>query len=162
MIIFTPNTVIKSADMNLNFAQVTALENLPMASVLRSTAQTIGNGAITAVSFDTQTYDTGDCWAIGDPTKFYAPSTGYYALFGHITYTANATGRRAILIDINGTTKDWSSLMPAGGAYTQAVNTYEEYYMTAGQYARIMAWQDSGGNLDTVASRVNGWFKRVQ
>jgi hypothetical protein len=48
MIIFTPNTVIKSADVNVNFAEVTDIKSGWISYTPTWTNLTVGNGTVTA------------------------------------------------------------------------------------------------------------------
>jgi len=79
MIIFTPNTVIKSTEVNSNFSEAidsTAHTNNYKFSARRSTAQT-PNGA--AIVFNTELFDTNSNYDITNG-RYTAPVTGYYQI----------------------------------------------------------------------------------
>jgi hypothetical protein len=78
MIIFTPNTVIKSTEVNSNFSEsldVTKFTNNYRFSVYRNAAWNVANNAYAKVVFDTELFDSNNDFATGTYT---APVAGYY------------------------------------------------------------------------------------
>jgi len=98
MIIFTPNTVIKSTEVNSNFSEsldVTKFTNNYRFSVYRSAAWNAGNNTYAKVVFDTEIFDTNNNFASGTYT---VPVTGYYQLNACLSIGTNTgTGTIAAL-----------------------------------------------------------------
>ena len=68
----------------------------------RNAAQSIPNGAYTAVSFDGEIFDSGSVWTAGaNQSKLFAPVTGKYLITGFVGWLANATNLRECYIAIN-------------------------------------------------------------
>lgn len=59
------------------------------ARITRSTTQSITVNTDTAISFDTEVIDDSSFWAAGNPTRFTAPSAGWYSLAGTVKWPAN-------------------------------------------------------------------------
>jgi hypothetical protein len=125
--------------------------------VIRSTNQTIGNSAFTAVSWSSAPRNVNTLWAVGNPTRLTVPTGqgGLYFLQGGFIFAVNATGARQILVRLNGDSvngyrRSSNTNAVAGSFFTEvAFSTYLE--LVAGDYVEVMAWQNSGGNLDLVA-----------
>ncbi len=82
MIIFTPNTLIKSTEVNANFTEsldVTAHNNPYKASARVSATQNINDITITIIAFDTEEFDTNNNFNnTAGNYDYTAPVTGYY------------------------------------------------------------------------------------
>src|SRR5688572_25862554 len=72
--------------------------------VARTSNQTIATSTSTAISFDSEIYDDGGFWAIGNPTRLTAPVDGYYEVWACVRWANNATGRRLLFYKKNATT----------------------------------------------------------
>jgi hypothetical protein len=86
-------------------------------------------------------------------TRFYAPVTGTYDCKGQISYAADASGRREIWIEANGT-DEWNRVRvpTVGSSAATAIMTTADIYLVAGEYVILYGRQSSGGSLD-VSSR---------
>ena len=123
--------------------------------VYRSTTQTISNATSTAISFDTEVYDHGNLWAIGNPTRLVAPVNGIYLVTVGIEWVANATGTRFLFFKKNGTT----DLGPSHGQIGVATNDNQnrqvnstQVKLAATDYVEVIVNQGSGGNLNLNSS----------
>lgn len=119
------------------------------ARVIRTTDQTIGNNAVTAISFGVATYNHGrGLWVIGSPTRVTAVIPGVYSFTGAIRYAANATGLRSALLRANGSTlfSAASEGNPSGTNDTPVV-VAGEFELAAAEYVELTAYQNSGGDL---------------
>jgi hypothetical protein len=130
--------------------------------VIRTTNQSINNNSVTAISFDTETYDEGrGLWVIGSPTRITAVIAGIYAFSGVLRYDANSTGERAILVRVNGAT-----LVASGGEGNPSATNDSRcdvagaINLAASDYLELCAYQNSGGalNAQAQASYAN-WFE---
>ena len=96
MIIFTPNTVISSTNVNANFADsidVTKHTNPYKAGARLSGDQTINDNTVTLIAFDTEDYDpNGDFDNTAGNYKYVVPVTGYYQVNANVQII-DATGK---------------------------------------------------------------------
>jgi len=127
------------------------------ARVYNSLDQSIGAGTTTAVSFDSERFDTSDlhgvavCSAANDKCRLYAPVAGLYLATGHAVWASNATGFRILQIRLNGGLPLASDhRLATAGATSHSVATVTR--LTATDYVDLAAWQNSGGSLNIVAS----------
>lgn len=129
--------------------------------VTKSTTQSIANATYTAVTFNTEDYDTD---AIHDNvtnnTRFTIPSgkSGKWLISGVVAFASNATGFRFVRLYKNGT----AFIVPAGippvnGDTTQLAFSYIHTF-TAGDYMEVFVYQNSGGNLNIAGSDTNVQF----
>lgn len=122
------------------------------ASVYRSTSQSILNNTTTAISMDTELFDTDSYWSATAPTRLTLPATGYYSLYGNGHWDANGTGRRNSAFYLNGGATGYGGLSFAPNS---AVPTYQLattlIHGTAGDYWEFKVLQTSGGSLNYVA-----------
>ena len=131
------------------------------AHVKNSANLTIASGAASALTFDTNTYDSDSYHStVSSTSRLVAPVNGYYALGGSVSYspTGNA-GNISISIRINGTTTLAPVEYPilATGVAGSSQSTGTVYKMAAGDYAEVMVAQTTGVNQ--TANAVEGWIQ---
>jgi hypothetical protein len=111
-------------------------------------------GNYLAITFNSE---RSDSYAMHDtstnPSRITVPIAGWYYVGGHLRFTANATGIRQIAIRFGGSTyiAIHSDNNP-DGTYTSVLSVSTVYYLTASDYVELVAFQNSGGNLDIVAT----------
>lgn len=124
------------------------------ARVRRSTNQTISNATMTAISFDTERWDTDTIWDAGQPTRLTCKTAGAYLITGHVCWDNNTGGTyRLATIRLNGTTE---LARQAGvlSAYGEAsVSTI--YKLAVNDYVELCVYQDSGG--DRTLEAIQAW-----
>jgi hypothetical protein len=133
------------------------------ARVTRSNAQTIATGNWYALSFDTETYDTGSYWSAGAPTRLTVPGTGYYLIIGRNGFAAHGTGNRGIAFRKSGTTdvaSYFGANLGAGSGCDQLLVSMQP--LSAGDYLELMVFQASGGNLNTLTGTDKPEFSIVR
>jgi len=119
--------------------------------VFNSTTQNISNATNTAITFNSESYDTNSYHDTSSNTsRLTVPTTGYYRFEGVIFVDINATGGRYLEIKKNGT----GIQAVETGASTQAsVATslvfHAQLSATAGDYFELFLYQTSGGTLNT-------------
>ena len=115
----------------------------------------VNGGVGTLLTFNTEQRDDGGLHSTTLNTgRLTAPVDGWYQISGCVFWTANATGIRYLQININ-TVPIATVTMPGSavaGANYQVISTL--YYMTSGQYAELLGYQDSGGALNITVSDV--------
>lgn len=114
---------------------------------------TITTGTETLVTFDTEIYDTS---AYHDnstnPSRFIAPTTGYYLFVASANWQADAAGIRYIHVQKNaagsssggtGCGQSWSAPAASGPTIHQVSGVVQ---MTAGDYLELFVYQSTGGS----------------
>ena len=129
-------------------------------SVFASAAQSLANGTLTVIAFDSEYFDTNsmhDNATNNSRITIPASQGGKYLLSANIVYAPNATGFRQFFIRINGGNNFYSASNPVIPAYASWPN-YVAYSfvldLAAADYVEIFGSQNSGGALN-----VNGGDK---
>jgi len=160
-------TVATTSEMNSFFRDpINFLLNKPAAQVYSAAVQSIPNTTATALTFDTERFDTDPDGVGGHSTsvntsRYTARYPGWYHVSGRYTYAANATGFRAVSIAVNGTGMPETLAFGSTptGALTQHVATDGDVFLNVGDYVELLAQQTSGGALNTDTG--NGAFPRM-
>ena len=124
------------------------------ARAFNSAAQVIPTGAATPITFDSERFDTDGIHSVLlNTSRLTAQTAGKYCIFGNIFYQGNATGFRQTNIELNGTSVpiafvDHINLNAT--AVFQIVSC--NYQLAIGDYVELVAFQNSGGNLNSVAN----------
>lgn len=131
--------------------------------VSKSANQTIATGTgFTILTFDTEAYDTDAFHApVTNNSRLTIPSTGYYIFTAQITWGVNSLGFRTLRLYKNGVAAGIGGFsvetVPSATGDQNGVSAVLS--CTAGDYFEIGCRQNSGGNLDVLASGGNGtWF----
>lgn len=142
---------VTAAEWNSNVRDaVNFLLNPDAAQSYQSAAQSIPNGADTAVALDTNEINVNGMWATGANTKFTAANAGTYRCSGQVTFTSNANGLREAFFRVNGSTvlKRPVYSPPNTNTFT-ATAPAVRIHLNAGDYVELCAYQNSGGALNT-------------
>ena len=138
---------------------VTDVNNLIVpasAGVYNTGNVSLNNTTFTRLSFTTAAWDTDSMKGAGTVTGLSITTTGLYLVTAYKLFDTNATGTRALLIDV-GTS---SSVTSARGATTgQPTNaSYADVTismvvsLTAGDTLQLFGWQNSGGALNVLGA----------
>ncbi len=130
-----------------------------------SSVQTLTNNTTTAISWDVADYDTdGTIWTIGNPTHLIVP-TGYTwaKVSAQIAFTVNATGFREIFLEKNDATVTGHGLDSQPGNVNANPGQICQFttcwlQVVAGNTFRVLAFQNSGGNLDVLTITDYTWI----
>lgn len=123
------------------------------ARVYGSVNQSIANDTNTALSFDTERYDTdGYHESVTHPTRLTAPTTAKYLIGINVKMTGDAGGsERDVYLMVNAT--DFIAYdVELPSAANQYFSIMTEWAMTAGDYVETYVYQDSGSPLDVEQS----------
>lgn len=115
----------------------------------------IGSSAWTAITFDTNDWDTGGIHSTSvNTSRFTIPRAGKYVISGTYVIAASTTGSRYIAIAVNGTRKLNVPQKPDKSADgTNDGHTLSDILnLNAGDYVELMVFQDSGGSLNVIAN----------
>lgn len=78
---------------------------------------------------------------------------GWYLITGHAVFEANATGFRRLGLRVDGSAYiAATNHVAASGSEASYLTVSTLYYLAASSYVELMAYQNSGGNLDITAS----------
>lgn len=155
-ITFTAGAVLTAAQLNTNLRDAINFIIAPPYAVLRQTsAQAISSATWTGLTFDVEDLDRdGMHSTTSNTSRATAVTAGYYAIKGALLFTANGTGNRGLVVQVNGSASNrygkvqWPGF--AGGS--AGLLTSRELYLNVGDYAEIACNQTSGGSLNTVVT----------
>ncbi len=150
---------MSSADGDL-IRRVTELERMAQmrpdravasgARVYNSAAISIDTNTSTALTFDTERYDTSAYHTAGG-SRLTAPATGYYLIIGNVRWASNATSYRQIGIQLNGGSFIAFAISPpASTVIVQTISTV--YLLDVNDYVELAVRQDTGGALNVDAT----------
>lgn len=153
ILLYNDSDIVKLYEVNNSTSQVslTTLPNSITARVTHSTTQSISNITDTALSFDTERYDTD---VIHDTatnnSRLTCKTGGTYLIIAQVGFAANATGIRQVKILLGGTTIIALDLRSSAGAVFQTrVTAATQYPLGVNDYVEAFVYQDSGGSLNT-------------
>lgn len=129
------------------------------ARVYNSAAQSISNATDTALSFDTENYDTDTIHDNStNPSRLTCTTGGKYIIEGMATFAANATGVRTISIKLNGTTVLATQTIPSLSTGTVPISIHTVYSLVATDYVELIVNQTSLGSLNANNGEGVTWF----
>ena len=116
----------------------------------------IGNAAWTALTFDSERWDSrGLHSVVANTGRFTILVPGLYSIGGSALFATDGTGVRAGAIRLNGAAGTYitrSGAFDVGGVAGGSVNPSTQYRLSATDYVEFMVYQNSGGNLNVTAS----------
>lgn len=131
----------------------TFLAVVPAARVHHNAAQTLTNNTAAALSMNSERYDTNVIHDnVTNNTRLTCKTAGKYSIQGCVSFTANGTGVRQLELFLNGTTIIGLVLVPGVAATVVVLNVTCDYNLAVNDYVELRAYQNSGGNLDTVVA----------
>jgi hypothetical protein len=152
----TPRTwvsgdVLTAAQMNQDVRDnVSFLANPPACRVYNSASIVVANTTWTALTFDTERYDTAAMHSTASNTsRLTAPVAGLYLITGHIAWGNNAVGERLVAIRHNDATDIANvSLFGTAGSTSSLMKTVSTVWkMAASDYVELRVYQSAGGSL---------------
>lgn len=171
----TPRTWVTNETVTASLLNTHVRDNVawvatdaPCCNVHNSANIAIVTATTTALTFDSERYDTGGCHStVTNTGRITVPTGGggKWRFSANVVFAANATGYRQLGIRINGTTNIAYVSLPAVNGDVTILNVSCEYAMSAGDYAEVLVYQNSGGNLNVTAvnnyspSFQGSWFR---
>lgn len=117
--------------------------------VYNTAAIVLTTGVAKVLTFDSERWDTASIHSTSANTsRLTAPIFGLYAGVGHVRFAASAVGIREISVSVNGATTIAIQDVPALAAGVTIMSIPFEYELAAGDYVELVAFQNSGGNLN--------------
>lgn len=139
---------------------LTDVETFSGARVTRTSNQAITNATETAISFDSEDYDTDSYHeAVTNPSRLTVPATGYYSIQGMCRWAGTANGgERSGHIIVNGgstpAARICSSSIPPDASAPTCHAFACTAHLTAGDYVEMRVYQASGATLSIDVSSV--------
>jgi len=135
------------------------------AYVYNGSGQAIASGSPTALTFDSEIYDIGDLHStVTNTSRITIPKggdTGLWVLTAQVSWPANVTGSRMIVIRRgDGGVFAKSQIPPSPGAGNKTIHSVTAFVESPapGDYFEAVVTQDSGGSLTTDAGSSNTFF----
>ena len=132
------------------------------ASVYRSTTQSIANATATALTYNTESYDT-DAFhdTVTNNTRMTVPAgkAGKYLITSTTYFTNNATGQRIAYIYKNGASVFGTTVVGASASVDVAVLLSYVINLAVADYVEIFAYQNSGGALNVFGASDQSSFQ---
>lgn len=127
----------------------------PSCRIFNSASQSPANITETALTFDSERFDTDNMHSTSVNTSRITINTaGLYSIAGMMSWAANGTGIRQIGIRLNGATYVALVLVASSGAGAATLmNVGTLYRFAVNDYVELVGYQSSGGAL---AVAVNG------
>jgi hypothetical protein len=125
------------------------------ARVYHNANQSISHASLTALAFNNERFDSGGFHDTATNNSRLTVPTGLdgkYLIFGSVRWATSATGYRELSIRLNGTiliAVDARGAAPTYGTYVTISGIYD---LSAGDYAELIVYQESGGGALNVES----------
>jgi len=142
-----------TASTGLKWATPSSTPTLSGCRAIKNALQSIPNATYTAVTFTgTDTFDTNAFHDTStNPSRITIPTggTGYYSIYGMITWVTAANHLGFARLRKNGTDYLGSHMIGTGNAAWQASQFLSDVqYLTAGDYVELLAYQNLGSAID--------------
>lgn len=125
-----------------------------------ASAVTVQHNATAVLSYDTTDFNIGGVFSATQPTRMTAPVAGRYLIIASVRWYPNASGRRTIALEVNGTAAQIARTNVSAYSTTASLSPEQTaqtiYKLNAGDYVEVWAYQDSGGPLDLMTGVDNG------
>lgn len=133
----------------------------------KSVGQTVTTATDTDVTWDVEEFDVGGLHStVSNTDRITIPAggDGLWLFQAQIAFPANAAGiRGARLTPSTGVHVYMGTATVAGSStYAPQLHVQRLWRMTAGQHMRVIAYQNSGGDLDVEGNNGISWFSAVR
>ena len=140
--------------INTDISNLTTANPLivPFARVYNNANISINNNTTTALTFNSERWDTDNIHSTSTNTgRLTCKTAGVYNISASVQFESNATGTRAITILLGGTTVIGSDQRLAANVATTC-NLSIDYVFAVNDYVEVQVYQNSGGALNVVAT----------
>lgn len=127
------------------------LQSPPKCKPYQTVAQSLPNGSLTTITFDTTEFNPYLMWDAGLPTRVTAKYAGYYFISGGVAFVLNTASYRYTRIAVNGTTitDGNTAVAPVPSISTRVPARSTITYLDVDDYVELSGQQASGGALNT-------------
>jgi len=146
----------KAAQASPQFTAGAVWQAVPQARVYNSASISIANGTTTALTFDSERWDTGATSeqhsTSSNTGRLTCQRAGLYQVGVALNFDASGTGSRVVALRLNGATTIAEDGKPAlAGGYGTAFAVVTDYRLAVGDYMDVVVLQNSGGSLNVLA-----------
>lgn len=123
----------------------------PKAKVQRTSDQALSHAVWSTVTWQSESYDHGNMWSVGSPTRLTAPVAGVYHFDVELRESLGAgDGSRDMAVRKNGTDISYvvAGAQSASLNYANYVQLSGEVQMAAGDYLEVAAYENSSGTVN--------------
>lgn len=123
--------------------------------------QSLTSGAVTAIQFNTENFDTNTLHDNATSnTRLTVPAThgGKWSISGAVAFGSNSTGERLIRVMLNGATILAEARASVSSTATKVPVVSTIFQLAAGDYVELHAYQDTGAGLDALSGLGQTWF----
>lgn len=160
---YTTGQVLTAANLNTylrdNMKGVGGTDK-PMCRAFNSANITVGSASLSVLNLDSERFDTQAMHStVSNTGRITAPTGwgGIYVFGGGINWQASAAGtKRQLALKLNSATVVALVTIPVPTAILIDMNIHAVYSLAAGDYVEMLAYQDTGGNLNCQSSANNG------
>lgn len=126
-----------------------AIANPPRCSISHSTTQSVTNATWTAMSADTEEYDTDAMHStVTNNSRITIVTAGLYLVTAAVSWAANATGSRGARLWLSGVAAVPGTVAQASATDSNVSTVTVTVSLSAGAYIEVQGLQRSGGALD--------------
>ena len=139
----------------------------PACFIYKAAAQSIPNITETALTFDSESWDTDTMHDPStNPSRITTKTAGYYLVKGNVVFTAAAGGRRWAKIYANGSSYIGCPVVEgpsvADANSYPALNPSVVLSLSVNSYVELFVYQSSGGALNTYSDgTIKQWFLAI-
>lgn len=151
----TPTTIttgqlVTASLMNNEWVNnIAFLANPPACRVYHNANQSVANGAVAYLSFNSERYDTDSMHnTVTNNGRITFNTAGLYHVFAQIVFASNVTGVRAIEIRRNGGNNIILNTVQATSAFNTRMGISTIWKFAAADYIECGVFQNSGGALN--------------
>jgi hypothetical protein len=154
-------TVDTAVDGKIKWAAPAGGSSFAGVSAYKSTGQSINNSSFTAITFDSENFDSNTYHDNStNNTRLTVPAgkAGYYSVNGSLTFAGNTTGLRIVLLRKNGGETNYPISMPSVVANDVRLPFVYTIYLDVADYVEVHGWQNSGGALNVQGGITDSTF----
>lgn len=151
---FQAGQILTAAQLNALAAFTAWMSNPPRVSTYQATVQSIPSSAYTAVSFDTDSFDSDNMHSVtSNKTRVVLNTPGMYQIDATVPFTAANVGNAFMAIGYNGAGV-YSNPIPGGAvaaplssSLAVMLNISISWSFHLGDYLEVFVYQSSGSSL---------------
>lgn len=123
----------------------------PCCRVYNDANQSIPDSTVTALTFNTERFDTdGIHSTTSNTSRLTCRTAGVYHMDAHVEFASNSTGERQLLLKLNGTTFIAADSRAAINGNPTKASIPTTYQLVVGDYVEVFVFQSSGGALNVL------------
>jgi hypothetical protein len=152
---------VATADLAAGAVTPAKVGTIPAARAFASTlgGQTVASGQFQTLRFESEDFDTANLHnSQRTPSRLTAPIDGIYQVSAGVVWGVNATGRRELLLSVNGTVRGAQSAINAISNQSAKQNVSDPLKLSAGDFVEAKVFQSSGGDLAALTGASRSTF----